>query len=296
LRDCRHADIVEFIADVRAAIIPKHPEQKDLFDIYANEASFGFSVIEDDIDSLQRDAAVLEVGAGIFLLSGYLASQGMRVHALEPTAAGFSRFRELQIAVTNHYEKSALQLHWIRSPIEYLTQAQCFDYTFSINVFEHVQDVESGLSNAYRSLKPGGALRIYCPNYHFPYEPHFNILTVINKRVTEFLFKSSIMESSRMPEPKETWDALNWINVTRVRRLFRNRFGNKPMFNRLATYQIFARVLTDSRFGERRSRWVTTAVKALDRVGLMHALRFFPVTLAPVMDFKVEREPDNPRR
>jgi 2-polyprenyl-3-methyl-5-hydroxy-6-metoxy-1,4-benzoquinol methylase len=288
-----HQDVAvkTFIANVRAAVIGQHPARQEYFDIYANEAIFGLSVIKDDLRVLPQDATVLEVGAGTLLLSGYLASLGLRVHAIEPISSGFSHFHELQNAVVEHYEKIGLQMNLIESTIEKFIDTECFDYIFSINVFEHLQDVEQALTNAYLSLKNRGVLRIYCPNYHFPYEPHFNIPTLISKRLTEYLFGNLIMTSLRMPQAKETWDGLNWINVTRVKRLLYSRFGNKPIFNRLATYRIVTRVLYDLQFSQRRSKWITLVLRTINRAGLLNLFKCFPVTVSPVMDFRVERVP-----
>lgn len=285
-------DVRAFIANARVAVIAQQPAHQEYFDIYANEALFGFSIIKNDLVALPQDAIMLEVGAGILLLSGYLASLGLRVHALEPIAAGFSHFHELQNCVKRHYKKIGLRVEMIESTVEELFDRAHYDYIFSINVFEHVHDVERGLSNAYLNLKHRGVLRIYCPNYHFPYEPHFNIPTFVSKRLTEFVFRTSIINSAYVAEARETWDALNWINVTQVKRLFYKRFGTKPIFNRLATYLIIMRALDDVHFIERRSRWVTSFLRTLDKAGLLHFFKYFPVRLSPVMDFRVVREPD----
>ncbi|MCK9398005.1 MAG: class I SAM-dependent methyltransferase [Methylobacter sp.] len=282
-------DLSDFIAGARASVIEQCPNRQEYFDIYANEARFGFSIIETEFEALQPGSLIMEVGAGMLILSGYLASKGMEVYALEPIAGGFSHFRELQNAVLKHYEKIGLKLNLIESPIESFSNTEYFDYVYSINVFEHISDVESGLSNAYLSLKTGGTLRVYCPNYQFPYEPHFNIPTLFNKRLTEAVFKPSILKSSQMHEALETWEALNWINVSQVRRLFRKRFGKEPIFNRLVIYQIVSRVLSDPQFAARRSRWVFTVLQMLNRVGFLQLFKFFPVSFSPAMDFSVKR-------
>lgn len=287
LRQCD--DIGSFIADVRASVITQ--DQRNDFDIYANEAHFGFSIVEEDINALPQGAEVLEIGAGVLLLNGYLVSRGIQAHALEPIGGGFSHFLELQNVVMRHYKKIGVQVDLIKSTIEDFSDTLRFDYVFSINVFEHIKSVEVGLLNAYSSLKHQGVLRIYCPNYRFPYEPHFNIPTLVNKRFTECLFKPTILKSSRVPEATETWNTLNWINPTQVKWLFVNRFGVKPIFNRLAAYQIMRRVLCDSQFSARRSRWVAVLLRVMDRIGLIHLFKFVPVTFGPVMDFKVVRVP-----
>jgi 2-polyprenyl-3-methyl-5-hydroxy-6-metoxy-1,4-benzoquinol methylase len=291
MTDHQELALKKFIAKARGAVIGQHPARQEHFDIYANEAIFGLSVIKDDLIILPRGATVLEVGAGALLLSGYLASSGLRVYALEPIAAGFSHFHELQGAVVKHYATIGVQLKLIESTIEEFFDTERFDYIFSINAFEHVRDVERAITNTYLSLKHGGALRIYCPNYHFPYEPHFNIPTLINKKLTQYFFATFIMTSPRMPQPKETWEGLNWINVTQVNRFIRGRFETSPIFNPLATYQIVTRVLQDLQFSERRAKWITLFLRVINRAGLLKLFKFIPVTLSPVMDFRVERVP-----
>ena len=291
LRAYQDVSIQNFIARVRAEVVAYHPAQQEYFDIYANEAIFGLSIIRDDISVLPREATVLEVGAGALLLSGYLASLGLRVFALEPIAAGFSHFHELRSAVVKHYESIGLQVRLIESTIEEFFDPERFDYVFSINVFEHIHDVEQALANAYLSLKHRGMLRIYCPNYHFPYEPHFNIPTLINKKLTECFFRNLIKASSRMPQPIETWEGLNWINATRVNKFLHGRFGNRPIFNRLATYRIIVRVLNDSQFSKRRPKWATWFLGVINRGGLLNLFKLCPVKFSPVMDFRLERVP-----
>ena len=285
-----HEDgVKKFITTVRAAVIGEHPSLREYFDIYANEAIFGLSIIEDDLLELAGDAKVLEVGAGALLLSGYLASCGLKVFAIEPIVSGFSHFYQLQNAVVKYYDKIGLQVRLINSTIEQFKEPERFDYIFSINVFEHVHNVEQALANAYLSLKHRGVLRIYCPNYHFPYEPHFNIPTLINKKLTECVFGTFIQTSSRMPQPRETWDGLNWINVTKVGKCLHARFGNSPKFNPHATYRIFVRAIDDAQFSGRRSTWIMWVLRAIHYTGLMHLFKFVPIRVSPVMDFRVER-------
>ena len=60
-----HDRLASFIDDVRKLILALHPSQKDYFEVFANEAGFGLSVIKEDINALPRGASILEVGAGL---------------------------------------------------------------------------------------------------------------------------------------------------------------------------------------------------------------------------------------
>ena len=292
----QYDDISSFIFDVRAAVIAQDSTQQSYFDVYADEARFGLSVIQEDLSHLAHGAEIMEIGAGILLLSGYLAQKGFRVHALEPIGEGFSLLRTLQSAVLRHYENNGVQLKLLESAIENISDTERFDYVFSINVFEHIGNIERGLINSYLSLRVGGVLRVYCPNYLFPYEPHFNIPTLISKRLTEIFFKGLIIDSARISQAKEVWGGLNWINPIKVRQFCKKHFIREPAFNRLAVYQIMKRVLDDEQYRERRPGWVAVFLKVMDRIGLMGLFKLVPVTFSPVMDFIMQRVPFESRK
>jgi hypothetical protein len=94
-----------------------------------------------------------------------------------------------------------------------------------------------------------------------------------------------------MAQTNETWDGLNWINVSLVNNFLHGRFGSKPILNRLATYRIVTRALHDLQFSDRRSKWITLVLRAINFAGLLRLFKFFPVKMSPVMDFRVERIP-----
>ncbi len=49
---------------------------------------------------------------------------------------------------------------------------RCFDLVFSHEVLEHVDDDRKALKEAWRVLKPGGALALFLPNRWYPFETH----------------------------------------------------------------------------------------------------------------------------
>ena len=66
-----------------------------------------------------------------------------------------------------------LKFSLIESPIEDFEYDHKFDFIFSINVMENLKDPYSVLIQMNSALKFGGKYRFFCPNYDFPYEPHF---------------------------------------------------------------------------------------------------------------------------
>jgi 2-polyprenyl-3-methyl-5-hydroxy-6-metoxy-1,4-benzoquinol methylase len=66
-----------------------------------------------------------------------------------------------------------LTFNLIESPIEDCEYDNKYDLIFSINVMEHLKDPYAVLNQMNTALKLGGKYRFFCPNYDFPFEPHF---------------------------------------------------------------------------------------------------------------------------
>lgn len=282
-------EIVDFISAARKFVTDSRSEAIEVFDIYANEARFGYFLIESDLALIPQGAVIIDIGAGISLLSGYLAAIGFRVTALEPVSEDFSHIRELNSLIRRFCKEQELEIDYVYERIEEFTVKDKFDYAFSINVFEHIPNVETGLSCAYLSLKPGGCLRVYCPNYIFPYEPHFNIPTLVGKKITEICLARWIFRSSKMMDPRVCWKSLNWINVLKMRRIVEKHCSVKPEFNRYATYKNIRRVFEDPLFRDRRLRLLVALLELIRKCGLVSIFKYLPVIVSPVMDCKIVR-------
>ncbi len=176
-----------WVSSLRNHLSKIEPELLDIFETYAAEAKFGRSFIDADLKNLLPGASILEVGAGSMILSCQLASEGYTVTALEPTGEGFSHFEKLRSIVLEQAEIAGQTPNLLFIPAEKLTDKDLYDFAFSINVMEHVQDVESVVYKVAEALRPSGVYHFTCPNYSFPYEPHFNIPTFFSKPLTEKL-------------------------------------------------------------------------------------------------------------
>jgi 2-polyprenyl-3-methyl-5-hydroxy-6-metoxy-1,4-benzoquinol methylase len=181
--------IDSWLADVRVYVSEKAPNMLSTLDVYLGEARFGRQYIADDLMRLHQGAMVLEVGAGSMLLSCQLVREGFQVTALEPTGAGFSHFERMRKLVLQRAEVLGCLPRMLDQSAEALSEQNCFDYAFSVNVMEHVEDIALSIGNVGSSLKHGATYRFTCPNYLFPYEPHFNIPTLFSKRLTEKLLR-----------------------------------------------------------------------------------------------------------
>lgn len=281
--------INSWLADVRAYVSKKAPNMLSTLDVYLGEARFGRRYIDADLTRLQQGATVLEVGAGSMLLSCQLVREGFQVTALEPTGAGFSHFARIRKLVLDRAEVFGCLPRMLDQSTEALSERNCFDYAFSINVMEHVEDIALSIRNVGSSLKQGATYRFTCPNYLFPYEPHFNIPTLFSKRLTEKLFRGQIFRNKNVADPEGTWGSLNWIDVMQIRKGTRRLPEMSVSFNRYFLASTLERVVFDKDFCLRRPKWMYVMVVPLVQLRLHRIVGFLPAMLQPIIDCAVTR-------
>lgn len=265
------------------------PDLDGLVTDYVGEARFGAAVIAKDLAELAPDATVLEVGAGALLLSCALHAAGYRVTALEPVGVGFSHMTHLRGLVLDYASSHGAAPSLMSVPAEALDARAAFDYAFSINVMEYVDGVDRVLQRVWSALRPGGAYRFVCPNYSFPFEPHFGIPTCWGKELTWRLFRRRILASRVVVDPAGTWQSLNWITVRRVRHVCRREFGVPPVFDRDVSYRFVRRALSDPSFQRRHGVAMRVAARALTATGLISLARFVPAAAQPAMSCRITR-------
>ena len=116
---------------------------------------------------LDKDKKILEVGGGIHLLTNFL-HQNYDITSIEP--GGFTE-------ATNDLRNQILlqnRLNVHTTTLENFKSNKKFDFIFSINVLEHTKDIEQHILSCINLLKDKNSLLfIQCPNYIFPFEPHF---------------------------------------------------------------------------------------------------------------------------
>jgi SAM-dependent methyltransferase len=259
------------------------PDLLSLFLIYAEDAKFGYSYISSDLTSLPQHAKILEVGAGSLLLSCQLIREGFDVTSLEPIGSGFSHFDEMRNRVLKVAGDFEIVPYILDAKAEVLTIQDYFDYAFSVNVMEHVDDVALVLERVGDSLSKNAAYRFTCPNYTFPYEPHFNIPIFINKRLTEKLFYKKIFEHG-MSDPRGTWASLNWITVSSIKKAIKPSLVLNSMFRRSMIVNMFSRINTDHEFANRRSPVMVSIIRTIVFLRLHFLFSAIPISLQPVMD------------
>jgi len=177
----------------------------------------------------------------------------------------------------------------VNLPAEMLDVADQFDFAFSINVMEHVRDVRAVIGSVLRALKPGASYHFTCPNYHFPYEPHFDMPTLFGKRLTARVLAGCIAHKENMPDPWGTWNSLNWINVLMISKAARALRGVKASFNRGFLVTTLERVGSDAQFTSRRSAFMQWFIPALVKLRIHRVFGLVPAVLQPTIDCRLTR-------
>lgn len=285
----RIAEMESWLAAVRSHFAQAEPALLYLYDIYAAEALFGRRFIAPELERLAPGARVLEVGAGSMLLSCQLVREGYEVTALEPTGDGFGHFARMRQVVLEQAGAQGCLPRILDTTAEALAIEDHFDHAFSINVMEHVQDVELSMRNVAASLRLGGHYHFTCPNYLFPYEPHFNIPTLFSKQLTERVLHRRILGRSDIPDPKGLWESLNWISVASLRRSARRLQGLKITFGTELIAAAFERMQSDQSFASRRSPAMRRIVGWIVRLRLHRMIALAPALIQPLVDCRVER-------
>lgn len=281
--------IGDWLAVVRSQFVKSDSELLPLFDTYAAEARFGRRYIDSELNRLQHGAKVLEVGAGSLLLSCQLMREGFKVTALEPTGDGFSHFARMRQVVLDNARSMGCCPQILDIPAEAMCEQGNFDFSFSVNVMEHVNNVSLVLEKVGASLKTGATYRFTCPNYLFPYEPHFNIPTLFSKSLTERVFGRKIFDSQAIADPSGTWKSLNWITVLQIRKIIHQLPGITVTFDRGLLVSTFDRVVSDPDFASRRSPFIRKLLSMLVRFRIHHLFRFVPATFQPIIDCRIQK-------
>ncbi|MFN7976738.1 MAG: class I SAM-dependent methyltransferase [Vicinamibacterales bacterium] len=163
-----------------------------------------------------------------------------------------------------------------------------FDLAFSINVMEHVGDPEAVLPRVVASLRPGGRYHFVCPNYTFPFEPHFNIPTLGTKARTWRVFERRILASPVVADPAGTWASLNWICVGSARRAGRAA-GLVPVFDRGIAATFLRRALDAPTFQRRHSAAMHAAAGIVRGLRLDRMTALLPPSAHPALSCHIVR-------
>jgi hypothetical protein len=157
-------------------------------------------------------------------------------------------------------------------------------------VREHVDRPDEAIARISEVLKPGTSYHFLCPNYLFPYEPHFNIPTIFTKGLTWRLMGLRIEGNTRMDDPKGVWRSLNWITVPKVKRFAAKDSTLTLHFDRATLIWMLERALTDKEFAGRRARWMVACVRMAVALRMHRLAGYIPATVQPIMDVRLTKK------
>lgn len=232
---------------------------------YLAEAEFGLRQIIPILADLPEGARVLEVGSGPCILLAELAERFPQLSFLgiEPMSDGFAIFQHF----VTEMRTARPGMNVYVDGYENFVSDETWDLIFLINVFEHLPDWRDFLSFVDRSLAHGGSCVVLCPNYGFPYESHFHLPVLWNKRITGAVFRKRIERFEMENDNAGLYRSLNFVRLSQLRRAARQR-GLKLTVETSIINEMIDRLDADPAFRERQKALAIPAL-ILKRSGLL---------------------------
>ena len=109
-----------------------------------------------------------------------------KLFGVDPHERGFDNYGPISKKMT--LSKNMKLFH---GDFNEFNQEKDFDLIYSFNVFEHLKNQNKYIDTMNNLLSLNGKSLIFCPNYDFPYEPHFVIPIIYNKELTYKIFKKN---------------------------------------------------------------------------------------------------------
>jgi len=174
------------------------------------ETFFGFNEIKEFFQKNDSEKSILEIGCGSAILLKIFSRNypNLKFFGIDPFNAGFKKFKLF------YNDDSNIKVQ--ESKIENYKTNLKFDIIFSINVIEHVKDWKQYIISSNKLLKKGGKNIILCPNYDFPYESHYKIPIIFNKKITNFFFRKKITHQEIKEDAIGHWNDLNFIKKKKI--------------------------------------------------------------------------------
>ena len=256
-------------------------------DIWINEALFGFYHIKEYCKKLEGNNKVLEIGSGSGILLNLLSENFKDIifEGIEPFGEGFSSLNYLN-SLSRENGVSIINIGY-----EELSSDNKYDLIFCINVFEHLYDWRNFLEKISFLLNENGKLIVLCPNYGFPYESHFRIPVIFNKKITYYIFKKLIRVFENKNDCVGLWDSLNFVKKREIMNHLKDSKYSKNLqiIDHLLILDFMVNRIINDREFRKRQRLIGTIAIALKRLGLLNIFKIFP-NFIPYMKLEFSRK------
>jgi 2-polyprenyl-3-methyl-5-hydroxy-6-metoxy-1,4-benzoquinol methylase len=229
---------------------------------------------------VEKNIKILEVGSGLGIASGFLKKQGYDVTTLDPVGLGFDQWTKLAQRMRVDFNLAHQHLAINAENLDPAIHGY-FDLIFSNNVLEHVLDIKATITKLNNSLNLHGVMVHNCPNYYFPYEPHFGIpLLPFFPKMTASVIPKKISESA-------LWKSINFITVIDIRNLAK-KLDSELSFKTGTILYSLSRMEADKNFRDRHP--IISRFAPLIKIKAFHSIfKKIPVILSTPMIFIWER-------
>lgn len=268
-------DLDAIAGEIAAATGTDADESLGLLRMYIAEAPVALALVEPHLRPHQR---ILEIGSGIGFFAGFLADCGYDVVELEPVGDGFEFVGAARAALPS---ASAAPRHLPISVEDLDPEVHGrFDLVYSLNVLEHVPDWRVALDRTTGVMTAGGVMVQSCPNYTFPFDPHFGVP----------LIPGAPAATSRLLPDRITstglWKSLNWVTARSVRRWADDR-DVEIVFREGKLADAIERLNVDPEFSRRHGRVGRVVASTARVLRLAEVVRAVPASLTSPMEFTV---------
>jgi 2-polyprenyl-3-methyl-5-hydroxy-6-metoxy-1,4-benzoquinol methylase len=183
-------------------------------------------------------------------------------------------------------EQENIKFNFIDSPIENSEFQNKFDFIFSINVMEHLKDPFSVVIHLLKYLKNAGKIRFFCPNYDFPYEPHFQRWLFTRRNKAFYLSisraKSKLIDAS---EWANVHCSLNFLTLSKLENFF-SESNIQYTYNKNALRDLLQRGIDDAEL-RNRHKLITYCVKFVVKFRMIGLINLIPKKFWPVIDIEI---------
>jgi 2-polyprenyl-3-methyl-5-hydroxy-6-metoxy-1,4-benzoquinol methylase len=275
--------------EVEDLVSLEKPELLSLFIMYQNEAIEARKLLHENLLHIGQNARVLEVGGGILALAVQLASEGYRITTVEPVGDGFTGISWIMDKFSLIAKRENLTINLLQSQIENCTFEEEFTFIFSINVMEHLSNPYSVLVQLSQLLENNGFYRFICPNYDFPYEPHFG-KWLSRRDHGSFILEPSRVNSNFLSESESIglYKSLNYITLRKIRKHSRHH-QLELISNKNALHALLIRSMEDQQLRNRHPA-LGRLISLLFTKKTLTITKFLPSFIQPTMDVTIKRK------